>query len=78
MCKVCGKVIPAKGGNTSNVLTHLRNHHPDKYTEAWPNVAKKACLTKGKGFQPTLCELQEHSVKYPSQSNIATQQLLYT
>ena len=74
MCKVCGKVIPAKGGNTSNVLTHLRDHHPDKYTEACPKVAKKACLTKGKGFHPTLCELQEHSMKYPSQSNIATQQ----
>lgn len=25
VCKVCGKVIPAKDGNTSNVLTHLRN-----------------------------------------------------
>ena len=80
VCKVCGKVIPAKGGNTSNVLTHLRDHHPEKYTEVWPKVSKKACLTKGKGFQSTymytctciLCELQEHSMKYPSQSNITT------
>ena len=25
VCKVCGKVIPAKDGNTSNVLTHMRD-----------------------------------------------------
>ena len=30
VCKVCGKVVPAKGGNTSNLITHLRDHHPDK------------------------------------------------
>ena len=64
VCKVCGKVVPAKGGSTSNLPTHLRNNHPDKYTETCPKVAKKACLTKGKGFQPTctLRELQEHSM----------------
>ena len=70
VCKVCGKVVPAKGGNTSNLITHLRDHHPDKYSEAWPKVAKKACSTKGKFVQPTLHELQERSMKYPSQSNI--------
>ena len=26
--KVCGKVIPSKGGNTSNLLTHLKDHPP--------------------------------------------------
>ena len=60
--KVCGKVIPSKSGNTSNSLTHSKDHHTDKYSEACPKVVKKACLTKGKGFQPTLCELQEHSM----------------
>ena len=70
VCKVCGKVVPAKGGNTSNLITHLRDHHPDKYSEAWPKVAKKVCSTKGKFVQPTLHELQERSMKYPSQSNI--------
>ena len=62
MYKVCGEVIPAKGGNTSNLLTHSKDTHTDKYSETCPKVAKKACLTKGKGFQPTLCELQEHSM----------------
>ena len=62
MYKVCGKVIPSKGGNTSNLITHLRDHHPEKYSETCLKVVKKACLTKGKGFQPTLCELQEHSM----------------
>ena len=32
VCKVCGKVIPSKGGNTSNLITHLKDHHPDKYS----------------------------------------------
>lgn len=70
--KVCGKVIPAKGGNTSNVLTHLRN----QINTLKHGVAKKACLTKGKGLRSTLCELQKNSMKYmySSQSNIATQQ----
>ena len=26
VCKVCAKVVPVKGWNTSNLLTHLRDH----------------------------------------------------
>ena len=48
--KVCGKVIPLKSGNTSNLLTHLRDHHTDKYSfETCPTDAKKCGMSnKGK------------------------------
>ena len=28
-----GKSVLAKGGNISNLLTHLRRHHPQHYTK---------------------------------------------
>ena len=54
VCKLCGKVVLAKCRNISNLLTYmyLRDYHPDRYSEACSKVAKKVCLTKGKGFQP--------------------------
>ena len=33
VCKVCHKPVPAKGGNTTNLLVHLRDHHPQIYSE---------------------------------------------
>ena len=41
VCRLCGKSVPAKGGNTTNLLTHQRDHHPDVYAEASPKIAKK-------------------------------------
>ena len=32
-CWLCKKNVSAKGGNTSNLLTHLKNHHPLKHAE---------------------------------------------
>ena len=31
VCKSCKVNVSAKGGNTSNLFTHLRDHHPDLY-----------------------------------------------
>ena len=28
ICKACRKKVAAKGSNTSNLLQHLRDHHP--------------------------------------------------
>ena len=30
-CRLCMKRVLAKGGNTSNLLLHLRVHHPSKF-----------------------------------------------
>ena len=31
---IAKKIVVAKGGNMSNLLTHLKNHHPMKHTDA--------------------------------------------
>ena len=33
ICSLCKSVVIAKGGNTSNLLAHLRVHHPSKLAE---------------------------------------------
>ena len=63
-CRPCGKSVPAKGGNTTNLLTHLRDHHPDLYAEASLKVAKKsatATSSANENRQPTLLQSTEQS-----------------
>ena len=45
VCRLCVKSVPAKGGNTTNLLTHLRDRHPDVYTDAQPKVVKKGAAS---------------------------------
>ena len=74
VCRVCLKEVPAKSGNTSNMLVHLREHHPNKYSEAHPKVAKKGIKAKGDGqVQPTLQQTYERATKYPPQSPTAVE-----
>ena len=50
------------------MLVHLREHHPDKYSEAHPKVAKKGIKAEGDGLvQPILQQTYEHATKYPPQ-----------
>ena len=59
MCRSCGKSVPVKGGNTTNLLTHLRDRHPDLYAEASLKVAKKsatAASSANENRQPTLLQ----------------------
>ena len=42
VCRLCGKSILAKRGNTTNLLTHLRDCHPVLHAEASPKVSKSA------------------------------------
>lgn len=32
-CKLCQKKVSAKGGNTTNMFTHLRDYHRTTYNE---------------------------------------------
>ena len=34
VCQTCHSSVPAKGGNTSNLMAYLKEHHPELYTEA--------------------------------------------
>uniref|UniRef100_A0A1X7TB10 BED-type domain-containing protein n=1 Tax=Amphimedon queenslandica TaxID=400682 RepID=A0A1X7TB10_AMPQE len=38
---MCHKAVPAKGGNTSNLFSHLREHHPTLFACLTPTAAKK-------------------------------------
>lgn len=65
VCRTCKKGVPAKGGNTSNLLTHLRDHHPDLHAEAVPHTSHSARC------QPTLQEVVDKSKKYDPKSSRA-------
>ena len=44
VCRACNKTMLAKGGNTSNMLTHLRDHHPKLYAEAQPMCSQSEVI----------------------------------
>ena len=67
ICRTCKKAVSAKGGNTSNLLTHLRDHHPDLYAEAIPHCSQ----TKATKHQPTLHEVIDKIKKYDPKSSRA-------
>ena len=66
ICRTYKKAMPAKGGNTSNLLTHLRDHHPDLYAEAIPHCSHTKKATK---HQPTLHEVTDKTKKYDPKSS---------
>ena len=70
-CRTCYASVPAKGGNTSNSFSHLKNHHPKKYKEvmdavAAANAAKQISSSSSSksSTQPTLENLIEKSKQY--------------
>ena len=32
ICRLCRKSVLARGGNTSNLVSHLKNHHPKEHS----------------------------------------------
>ena len=55
-----------------NLLTHLRDRHPDLYAEASPKVAKKsatAASSANENRQPTLLQSIKQSAKYGAHSS---------
>lgn len=70
--RLCHKSILARGGNTSNLTSHLRNHHPKEYaavTEA--KESKKKKQTPEKSRQVTPPTAIERTQPYPSGSKRA-------
>ena len=79
VCRLCGMSVPARGGNTTNLLTHLRDRHRDVYAEAAPKIAKKGASSNVATVtykQSTLQQSVERTSKYPTQSAVA-QELNY-
>ena len=46
ICHLCKKSV-AKGGNTSNMLSHLKVHQPLEHNEAQAAAAKSYCSKQG-------------------------------
>ena len=44
VCRACNRSIPAKGGNTTNLMAHLKEHHPDLHAEALSCLAQVVTL----------------------------------
>ena len=42
VCRRCNTNVRASGGNTSNLLSHLRMHHPSQYTQVLQAQKAKA------------------------------------
>ena len=64
ICRLCKKTVSAKGGNTSNLFSHLKNRHPRQYAEI--NDVERPGTTMP--TQRTIKESFESGQKYPRTS----------
>ena len=76
LCRTCGKKISAKGGNTTNLLAHLRDNHPTLYVQAERKVARKKPIhdsseDEQQQVQLTLAETLERSKMFSPDSSAA-------
>ena len=77
VCKTCGKAVPSKGGSTTNLYTHLEDHHPELYSEVAPKIPKRSKATASVSVQPhdtsqpTLFQTIERSSVYAPNSSQA-------
>ena len=72
VCRSCGKVVLAKGGNTTNLLTHLRDHHPQLHVETTRALSGNPAVAEaGKKCQASLVEVVEKSRRYNLKSSRA-------
>ena len=82
VCQTCYRSVSAKGGNKSNLMTYLKEHHSELYTEAMSSqkssrdgiigtkkkVKAKPAKASGTPKQPTIIDIVEISKKYNSNS----------
>ena len=70
-CQICEKVVAANGGNTSNLISHLRVHHPAKHKEfrrahaaAVTSITKKGEKSKTLHCQPLILDSLKAAQNY--------------
>ena len=71
ICKTCKKSVCAKSRNTSNLLTHLRDHHADVYAEASKGL-QSGMGESSKQMQSSIQETIQKSMMYSRKSTEAT------
>ena len=72
VCLSCKKSVPAKGGNTTNQLVHLRDWHPDLYYQVYSKIPSGYTSTRA---ATTGNSTADHSSNY---SSLLSQPLLIT
>ena len=65
VCKLCKRTVAAKCSNTTNLHTHLEDHHPDVYASIAPTSSHGKTKRE---VQPTLTQVIEKGKKYDPKS----------
>ena len=77
VCRTCKRSVSAKNGNTSNLFTHLRDHHGRLYAEATvllaqerqESLSQSSSAAQGKEpVQLTLAESIDRAKQFPPNS----------
>ena len=69
ICQLCQHPIAVKGGNTSNLFSHLKNHHPKKYSELKAgNTRLSICGKEKQVDQPKITDALSSVQKYTQNS----------
>ena len=66
ICRKCNKRVRVKHRNTTNLLAHLRDNHPEEFAEASKFVHRGEPSTSSR--QPTLLETVQKSSMYDPKS----------
>lgn len=67
VCNLCSKGILAKRSNTTNLFSHLKEHHPDIYVEISPSTSS----ARPKSKQPSITECLSRNKPYDASSKRA-------
>ena len=67
-CKICCATVATKTSNTTNLRVHLRQKHPQLYTELMKTSEKECSLSTSKTTDKTLKDLFEARTKLSSNS----------
>jgi len=63
-CKLCYMEVAVKGGNTTNLFSHLKHKHPKEYSELKLKDPKQCKQAVSSNNQPTIQQAFIHSQKY--------------
>ena len=71
VCRLCRKSVLACGGNTSNLVSHLKNHHPNEHSafikgRKGKTSEKSSDKSEPKTKQVTLKDVVERTQPYIS------------
>ena len=66
VCRMCNKSVLCKGGNTSNLFSHLRDHHPTQFKEASKAKGSSSIIASYTGTASTSTATRKHQESLPN------------